>query len=153
MLTAEIKKYIDKSVLCWLATANKKNEPNVSPKEVFTYRDDNTLLIAHIASPNSVANIKENPLVCVSFVDIFVQKGFKVKGKARIINNTDESFKTKVKPLTDLLTDKYPIRAVIEINITSTEAIVAPGYFLFPDTTEQSQTEQAMKTYRVKAIN
>lgn len=28
MLTSEVKKYMDKSVLCWLATANRQNEPN-----------------------------------------------------------------------------------------------------------------------------
>ncbi len=76
MLNQEVKKYIDKSVLCWLATSNEDNEPNVSPKEVFTYRDEKTLLIGDIASPNSVKNIKSNPIVCVSFVEIFVQKGF-----------------------------------------------------------------------------
>ncbi|MFK5037181.1 pyridoxamine 5'-phosphate oxidase family protein, partial [Klebsiella pneumoniae] len=71
MITEEVKNYIDKSVLCWLATSNRQNEPNVSPKEIFTYKDDKTLLIANIASPNSIANINENPNVCVSFVDIF----------------------------------------------------------------------------------
>ena len=37
MLTTEMKKYIDKSVLCWLATSNAENIPNVSPKEIFNY--------------------------------------------------------------------------------------------------------------------
>jgi len=100
MLTEEIKKYIDKSVLCWLATCNKDGEPNVSPKEMFTWQDEQTLLIAHIASPNSVANIRNNPNVCVSFVDVFVQKGFKLKGRARIIEKEHDAFPQKVKHLT-----------------------------------------------------
>ncbi len=37
MLTSDIKKYIDQSVLCWLATVSKDGIPNVSPKEIFTY--------------------------------------------------------------------------------------------------------------------
>ena len=152
MLSYEVKKYIDKSVLCWLATSNKQHEPNVSPKEIFTYRDEKTLLIANIASPNSINNIKDNPLVCVSFVDIFVQKGFKLKGKAALINKGDSTFKEKVKPLTDLFTDKFPISAVIEIEITKVDKIEAPSYFLYPDTTEQSQIENAMRTYKVKPI-
>jgi predicted pyridoxine 5'-phosphate oxidase superfamily flavin-nucleotide-binding protein len=85
MITNEVKKYIDNSVLCWLATCSKDGEPNVSPKEMFTYKDENTLLIANIASPSSIANIQENPKVCVSFVEVFVQKGFKIKGNAIII--------------------------------------------------------------------
>lgn len=57
MITDEVKEYIEKSVLCWLATCNNEGIPNVSPKEMFTYFDSNTLLIANIISPNSVENI------------------------------------------------------------------------------------------------
>jgi len=152
MITTEVKKYIDKSVLCWLATSNKENEPNVSPKEMFTFQDDNILLIANIASPNSIKNIKENPNVCVSFIDVFVQKGFKIKGVATLINKNTDDFNTKVKPLTDLYSDKFPILSVIEIKATQVETIQAPSYFLYEDTTEESQIESAMKTYKVKPI-
>lgn len=150
MINDEVKKYIDKSILCWLATSNRQNEPNVSPKEMFTYQDETTLLIANIASPNSVKNIKENSNVCVSFVDIFVQKGYKIKGKATLIDKKDVDFNIKVKPLTDLFTDKFPIKSVIEIKVLKVDAIQAPSYFLFADTTEQSQIESAMRTYKVK---
>lgn len=150
MLTDEVKKYINKSVLCWLATSNLQNEPNVSPKEIFAHDGDNTLLIAHIASPNSVENIKDNPHVCVTFVDIFIQKGFKLKGKATLISKEDIDFIEKVKPLTDLFSDKYPIKSVIEITITKVDPILAPSYFLYPERTEQFQIESAMETYHVR---
>ncbi len=149
MINAKVKKYINKSVLCWLATVNKSNEPNVSPKEMFTFKDDNTLLIANIASPNSIDNIKQNSKVCVSFVDIFVQKGYKIKGIATLIDKKNLEFDQKVTLLTDLFTDKYPIISIIEIKITSVSKILAPSYFLYPDTTEPSQIESAMRTYKV----
>lgn len=152
MIDTEVKKYIQQSVLCWLATSNMKNEPNVSPKEIFTYKDDETLLIANLASPNSVNNISENPNVCVSFVDVFVQKGFKIKGIATLIDKNNIDFERKIKPLTALFTDKFPIKTLIEIKVTSVDRIQAPSYFLFPDTTEQNQVESAMKTYKVKPI-
>ncbi|TAH24836.1 MAG: pyridoxamine 5'-phosphate oxidase family protein [Cytophagales bacterium] len=153
MINQAIKKYIDRSVLCWLATSNKQNEPNVSPKELFTYQDDATLLIANIASPNSIENIHFNPIVCVSFIDIFVQKGYKIKGKARLIDKNDIIFEKKVKPLTDLFTNEFPIKSVIEITVTKIESIQAPSYFLYPSRTEEFQIESAMKTYKVKPIN
>ena len=152
MINKEVKKYIQQSILCWLATSNIKNEPNVSPKEIFTYRDHETLLIANIVSPVSIHNILENPNVCVSFVDIFVQKGFKMKGIATLIDVNDIAFKNKVKPLVDLFTDQFSITAVIEIKITSVDKIQAPSYFLYPDTTEEAQVEGAMRTYKVKPI-
>lgn len=153
MLNSEVKKYIDKSVLCWLATSNKHNEPNVSPKEIFTYKDDKTLLIANVSSPNSIDNVKENSNVCVSFVDVFIQKGYKLKGTATLINKDDKDFNEKVKPLTDLFTDEFPIKSVIEIEIKTIDKIQAPSYFLYPERTEQFQTESAMRTYKVKPID
>jgi hypothetical protein len=46
MLDKEVIKYIKQSVLCSLATSDKDNFPNVSPKEMFTYKGNDTLLIA-----------------------------------------------------------------------------------------------------------
>jgi len=151
MLNDDIKKYIEKSVLCWLATSDKDNFPNVSPKEIFTFQGNSTFLIAHLASPNSVNNIKQNPKVCVSFVDVFVQKGYKLKGTAKIIEKDSSDFELKLKPLTDLFSDKFPIKAVIEIEITKVEPIAAPSYFLYSETTEESQIESALRTYNVSA--
>ncbi len=150
MIDKDIKKYIDESVLCWLATSNGQNEPNVSPKEMFTYQDDKTLLIANIASPVSIENIKENNSVCVGFVHIFVQKGYKLKGTAKIVHKNDDGFTEKVKPLTDLFTDEFPIQSVIEIEIKQVDSIQAPSYYLYPERTEQFQIESAMRTYKVK---
>lgn len=149
MLNEEVIKYIEESVLCWLATSDKDNFPNVSPKEMFTHFDNNKILIANIASPNSIHNIEENNKVCISFVDVFVQKGFKIKGQAKIIYKNDVNFYVKVKPLIDLYSDKFPISAVIEIEVEKVEIIQAPSYFLFPGITEEQQIESALKTYKV----
>lgn len=153
MLTPDLKQAIDQAVLCWLATSSTDHEPNVSPKEMFTHLDDETLLIAHIASPNSVRNIVQNPKVCVSFVDVFTQKGFKLKGEAKLIAKNEPDFAAKAKRLTDLFSDKFPIQTLIEIHVSSVNRILAPSYVLFPKTTtEQSQIAGAMRTYQVKPV-
>jgi len=92
MLRPEIITSAQKSVLCWLATADAQGQPNVSPKEIFTFYDADHFLIANIASPNSVRNIAANPRVCVSFIDVFVQKGFKVSGVAQNIVKQDADY-------------------------------------------------------------
>lgn len=152
MITDEVKKNIDKSVLCWLATTNEQNEPNVSPKEMFALYDDKTLLVANIASPNTIQNIKANSKVCVSFLDIFVQKGYKLKGIAKVIEKTNIGYDEKLKLLTNLFTDKFPIKSIIEIELETVDKIVAPSYYMYPETTEKSQIESAMLTYKVKSI-
>ena len=153
MLDQKIKDYIDRSVLCWLATANHLGEPNVSPKEMFTYFEDRYLLIADIASPKSVHNLRENQSVCVSFVDIFVQKGYKLIGKARLIEKEDLDFKKRVGLLRKLGGDGFPIHRIIEIEVTGTCEIVAPSYFISPETTEADQIKQSMQSYGVEKLS
>jgi len=104
------------AILCWLATANQHGQPNVSPKEVWTFKDDQTLIIANIASPNSVKNIEENPLVGVSFIDIFLQKGQKLKGKAEIIKKGNPNFKESYDLLFAIAGEDYPFSSIISVS-------------------------------------
>ncbi len=110
MMNQEIQKAISESVLCWLATADSDGMPNVSPKEMFVSDGADQILVANIASPNSMKNIKENENVCVSFIDIFKQKGFKVKGTATIIETTEDAYYSKLKLLQQLGDEGFPIK-------------------------------------------
>ena len=146
-LTTEIKEYIDRSVLCWLATASSENLPNVSPKEIFNYYGTDKIIVANIASPQTVRNIKQNHNVCISFIDIFIQKGFQVKGKAKIVEKTDAKFPEMEKILTEMTSGNIPFSTITEISIKLVKPIIAPKYVLFPKTTEKEQIESAKKLY------
>ena len=147
MLTTELKKYIDKSVLCWLATSSIDNKPNVSPKEIFNYYGKNTLIIANIASPQSIKNIKKNKNVSVSFIDVLVQKGFQLKGTAEIIVKSDTDFKSMENVLLKMTEGEFPFSSIIKIKIEHTEPIIAPSYLFYPQTTEDEQVKNARKSY------
>ncbi|WP_424000753.1 pyridoxamine 5'-phosphate oxidase family protein [Maribacter sp. IgM3_T14_3] len=145
-LTKEIKAAIDDSVLCWLATSSADNIPNVSPKEIFCFFEDH-IIIANIASPQTVKNIRENKNVCISFIDILKQKGFQLKGIAEIIENSSKDFSRMEKVLLHLTEGKFPFATITKITITSSKPIIAPKYLLYPNTTEQEQIESAKKSY------
>ncbi len=148
-MTDEVKKYIEKSVLCWLATADESGEPNVSPKEIFLHGGNNNLLIANIASPNSVKNIALNPRVCVSFIDVFEQQGFKIQGTANVLKPGDQNFENYLAKLRLLADERFPIKGIIEINIEKTAQIKAPSYYLFPDVSLEQQVQSGLKIYGV----
>lgn len=151
MLTADIKKYIGQSVLCWLATVSIDGIPNVSPKEIFTYLDDKHIGIAHIASPKSIHNLKVNPNVCVSFVDVFVQKGYKLIGQAEIIPKTQPDFSVVAAKILTMAGTAYPVQALIKIKVLKTASILAPSYVMYPETsTEENRIEDALNTYKVR---
>ena len=152
-LTKEIKEYIDRSVLCWLATVSVDHVPNVSPKEIFNYDGMDNIIIANIASPQTVRNIKQNSNVCVSFIDILIQKGFQIKGQAEIIGKTNSEFSEKKKILTNMTDGKFPFTTITKITVSQVKPIVAPKYILYPETTEKEQIENAKKTYGISKLH
>ena len=151
MLTEEISDCAGRATLCWLATVDATGHPNVSPKEVFAVFDTRHLVIAHIASPTSVRNIRSHERVCVSFIDIFVQKGWKVSGSARLLGRDDAGYARWVAPLTPMAGPRFTIHGVIVVQAHAVEPIIAPSYRLYPqETTEASQVAAALRAYRVE---
>ncbi|MCO4089423.1 MAG: pyridoxamine 5'-phosphate oxidase family protein [Limnohabitans sp.] len=152
-LTDAVREAAHRSVLCWLATVDAEGQPNVSPKEVWAIADDQHVVVAHIASPISARNIAQHPQVCLSFVDVFVQKGFKLLGTAREVRATDAEFSTWAKPLLAMVGQRFTIQSVLVVHVKSVIAIVAPSYRFYPDdTTEASQVASAMRAYNVQSV-
>ena len=149
MITSAILTSIEKSVLCWLATADEEGFPNVSPKEMFTVFGDRHLIIANVASPQTAKNIKVNPKVCVSFIDVLVQKGFQLKGNAQVISEKEVQFATLSVPLLKMTEGKFPFRDLFYIEIEKVKPIIAPRYWMYPETTEAEQVASARKLYGI----
>lgn len=150
LLSPEVVAAAKRSVLCWLATSDKNNQPNVTPKELFQIFDDRHLVIANIASPGSARNILSNPKVCVSFVDVFAQKGFKILGNARNIARTNSEFMNWATELDAMASPRFTIHSVFVVQASHVEIIVAPSYRLYPaETSELTQVESALHTYGV----
>lgn len=153
MLTPQIRESASRSVLCWLATADESGQPNVSPKEIFAVVDSTHIAIANIASPNSARNVISNARVCVSFIDVFVQKGYKVTGIARNVTQQDVEFSRWVEPLRAMAGPRFPIHSVVLVQAVAVERILAPSYRLYAaETAEHSQVASAMQTYGVKPL-
>ncbi|MGI6855084.1 pyridoxamine 5'-phosphate oxidase family protein [Mesorhizobium sp. 1B3] len=138
---------LDRSVLCWLATVSADGMPNVSPKEMFAGFGQEAIVIADIASPVSVRNIRANPKVCVSFIDIFRQRGFKAAGTAEIIAPDEDDFRRYGADLIENAGTDFPIRHVILVTVQHVARIKAPSYFLFPDRSEDEMMREAYRTY------
>jgi predicted pyridoxine 5'-phosphate oxidase superfamily flavin-nucleotide-binding protein len=150
-LSDAIREAACRSVLCWLATVDAEGQPNVSPKEVWTIVDDQHVVVAHIASPITARNISQHPQVCLSFVDVFVQKGFKLSGTAREVRAGNAEFATWAKPLLAMVGQRFTIQSVLVVQVKSVSAILAPSYRFYPDdTTEASQMVSGMRAYKVQ---
>lgn len=149
-LDQAIRSDIENAVLCWLATIDSHGYPSVSPKEIWVPYNDETVVVADIASGNSVRNIKGNPKVCLSFVDIFRQRGFKLFGHARVIPGSDADFWRLSVGLREKAGDRFVVRNVIAVAVERSVRILAPSYTLYPEIGEDGMIEDAYRTYRVR---
>lgn len=151
LLSDDVVRIAARSVLCWLATVDGEGQPSVSPKEIFAIFDAEHIVVANIASPGSARNIRGNPRVCVSFVDVLVQKGWKVLGTAREIVPSDEAFALWAAPLLHKAGPRFPVRSVFVVRAHGLQPILAPSYLLHPEgTTEESQVAAAIAAYRLR---
>ncbi len=151
-LTPAVHAAAARSVLCWLATVDAQGQPNVSPKEVWALLGDCDAVVAHIASPQSAANIRrvEPAPVCLSFVDVWVQKGYKLVGHAREILPQAPEFAHWARPLRAMTGERFELHSVLHLRIHSAHPIVAPSYWRYPDTTtEATQIAAARQRYGV----
>ena len=149
MFTPEMIASAQTSVLCWLATADQTGLPNVSPKEIFAPLGDHQIIIANLASPESIKNIRANNRVAVSFVDILVQKGFQMKGKAEIITAASTNFGPCNKVWENMTGGLFPFKEIIVITVEKVKRIQAPRYLLCPETTEEQQIKSAREQYNL----
>lgn len=151
-LTEAVLHSLSESVLCWLATSSSSGQPSVSPKEIFAPFGGDSVIIANIASPQSMRNIRENPRACVSVLDIFTQKGHQLHGSAEVLRAGDADYAAIENALRAIAGPDFPFKTVIRVHVETAREIVAPRYRLFPETTEAEQVASAMRTYRVRPI-
>ncbi len=99
-----------------MATASKGGVPNVAPMASIQLVGDDTVWIMDNYMQKTLENLKENPVVALSFYDPDSKRCFQVKGSTEIRTSGPEyeKFRAQVKAKSD----KYPAKSLIVIKIT-----------------------------------
>jgi predicted pyridoxine 5'-phosphate oxidase superfamily flavin-nucleotide-binding protein len=137
-LTEDMKRVIAEQRLGFVATVNADGTPNLSPKATFVVLDDRTIAFAEIRSPNTIRNIERSPAVEVNFVDPFVRKGCRIKGKAEVVPRGSAAFDAllaRLAPAPDL---RDAVGAVVTIRVERAALLISPAY-------DRGQTEDALR--------
>jgi len=85
ILTDDMKRVVREQRLGFVATVCPDGTPNLSPKGTTTVWDDDHLVFAPICSPNTVANLLQNPAVEINVVDAVRRKGYRFKGTGQVL--------------------------------------------------------------------
>src|SRR3954466_15632554 len=86
ILTTAMKRMLDEQRLGFVATVCPDGTPNLSPKGTTIVWDDDHLAFADIHSPGTVNNLLANPSIEINMVDIFIRKGYRLKGNGQVLS-------------------------------------------------------------------
>jgi predicted pyridoxine 5'-phosphate oxidase superfamily flavin-nucleotide-binding protein len=110
-ITNKIIELLEKREFVSVATATPDGEPNTAPKFFFRAKGDFMYLIDYVLG-KTVTNLKENPRVSVSFMDVDSLEAYRLNGTAELIeegkvfeNVLKEWDKKLVKMTTDRVID------------------------------------------------
>jgi predicted pyridoxine 5'-phosphate oxidase superfamily flavin-nucleotide-binding protein len=130
VFTEEMRRMVDAG-LGFVATVNADGTPNLSPKGTLAVWDDQHLVFADIASPNTSANLERNSAIEVNVVDPLIRRGYRFAGTA-VVHRDGASFEAGVEfyEQRGTIQARTRIRAVVVILITTARTLRSPAYAL-----------------------
>ncbi len=144
ILTEDMKRLVLEQRLAYIATVCPDGTPNLSPKGTIRVWDDDHLVFGDICSPGTMENLRYNAAVEINVVDVFLRKGYRFKGTARVLsegpqyqevmNLYTENGNGTQRGVTNL------IRAFVLMEVTRALPLVSPGYT--PGVTEEQMATQ-----------
>ncbi|AOY57234.1 pyridoxamine 5'-phosphate oxidase family protein [Desulfococcus multivorans] len=84
-ISKEVQEFV-KGKLGWVATVNPDGMPNVTPKGTVQVLDEHTIIFADLFSVKTRDNLRNNPNIAVTVVDLNKFTGYQFKGKAELID-------------------------------------------------------------------
>ena len=128
-LSAAATRIIEQFPLGFVATIDAEGRPCVSPKGTFLALDSDTIAFGEIRSPQTRANLRANPETEVSFVDPFLRKGVRVRGRARLVEQGSEAFDELIDRWVAVWSDlARRINVLVLIDVAEARPLSTPPY-------------------------
>jgi len=130
MLTDEMRRMVDNG-LGFVATINADGTPNLSPKGTVAVWDDDRLVFADIASPNTSANLERNSAVEINVVDPLIRRGYRFAGTADV-HRAGATFDAGIAfyEQRGVVRARARIRAIVIVSVTIARPVRSPAYAL-----------------------
>ena len=130
-INPEMRRIVEEQRLGFVATICEDGTANLSPKGTVTVLDDDHLMFADLASPQTVKNLRTNASIEVNVVDPVIRKGFRFKGRGIVVDPGErfdqllERFTSGARAVRDA---KARIRHIVVIEVERALPLVSPAY-------------------------
>lgn len=146
LVTHDVRAMIERQRLCYVATASADGEPNLSPKGSLKVIDDGHVAFADMASPRTVANLRENPRLEINVVDPFLRRGYRIRGTAVV---TDDP--ALLATVGAGLGAEYPVKRAVLVTVAEVRPVDSPVY-LFLDADPEDVRRDWERNYGYRRI-
>ena len=126
IISKEIREFVNKEKLGFIATVCPDGTPNLSPKGTTIAWDDEHLVFADIHSPTTVNNLQLNPSIEINIVDIFSRKGYRFKGSAEILS--EGSLFNEILSYYRSAGSKHSINNIVLVKVDRILPLMSPAY-------------------------
>ena len=128
ILTKDMQRVVSEQRLGFIATVCPDGTPNLSPKGTTAVWDDDHLIFADICSPNTIANLRQNPTLEINVVDPILRKGYRFKGTA-IVLDAGPQFEEMVN-FYRRRGSASPIQHMVLVQVERALLLISPAYDL-----------------------
>src|SRR5215217_4401871 len=126
LLTQEVREFVNRTKLGFIATVCPDGTPNLSPKGTTMAWDEDHLAFADIHSPGTTDNLLLNPAIEINVVDVFSRKGYRFKGIAHVLQK-GEVFESILRHYQDA-GSQYEINNIVLVEINRVIPLFSPAY-------------------------
>jgi predicted pyridoxine 5'-phosphate oxidase superfamily flavin-nucleotide-binding protein len=125
-LATHVQDFVRRQKLGFIATICPDGTPNLSPKGTVTAWDDDHLAFLDICSPGTVHNLLKNPSIEINMVDVFIRKGYRFKGTAKVLSSGD--LFQKIIAHYGETAKTYKIDHVVLVRVDRVLEVISPAY-------------------------
>jgi hypothetical protein len=131
LLNPEMRRVVEEQRLGFAATICEDGTANLSPKGTVTILDDDRLMFADLASPQTVKNLRTNSSIEINVVDQVIRKGFRFKGRGIVVEpgeRFDQLLERFISGGRAVRDPKARIRHIVVIEVERALPLVSPAY-------------------------
>jgi uncharacterized protein len=148
LIDQDMRDIIESTRLAFVATVSADGRPNLSPKASLTVWDETHLSFGDIASPNTIANLADNPAVEVNVVNFLARRGYRFKGTAAVFAS-GPVFDRVAKTMSEREGPEYPCRHGVLISVDTVAPLMSPAYTYVTGASEESLREAWKRRYGI----
>ncbi|MCU7548294.1 pyridoxamine 5'-phosphate oxidase family protein [Chitinophagaceae bacterium LB-8] len=126
LITEEVKEFVNRVKLGFIATVCPDGTPNLSPKGTTIAWDEDHLAFADIHSPGTIQNLLTNPSIEINVVDVFTRKGYRFKGKAEVLH--EGNLFSSILSYYQSSAGQYTINHIVLVHVDRVTPLLSPAY-------------------------